>query len=53
LGAAIVEFQARKRLDQGTRVGFFAALGFVLGMATKVAVAMGMSAGLIGWVVTR
>lgn len=53
LGAAIVEFQARKRLEQGTRVGFFAALGFVLGMATKVAVAIGMSAGLIGWVFTR
>ena len=53
LGAALVEFQARKRLGQGTRVGFFAALGFVLGMATKVAVAMGMSAGLIGWVATR
>lgn len=53
LGAALVEYQARRRVDQGTRVGFFAALGFVIGMATKVAVAMAMSAGFIGWVVIK
>lgn len=53
LGAAVVEFAARKRVAQGTRVGYFAALGFVVGMATKVAVALAMSAGLIAWVVAE
>jgi len=53
LGAAMVEFAARKRVAQGTRVGFFAALGFVVGMATKVAVALAMSGGLIGWAVAE
>ena len=51
LGAAIVVFSARKRLAHGARVGFFAALGFILGIVAKVAVATGMSAGFLAWIV--
>ncbi len=50
LGAAAVEFSARKHLAHGTRVGFLAAVGFAIGMATKVAVAVAMSAILLVWV---
>lgn len=53
LGASVVEFSARRRLDQGARVGFFAALGFVLGTAAKVAVAMAMSSAFLSWVLLQ
>ncbi len=42
-GAALAEMAARRRLAQGTRVGLFSALGFVLGTATKIALALIMS----------
>lgn len=45
-GAAITEFIVRREVGQGTKVGLFAAIGFVLGTATKTAVALGM-AGLL------
>jgi len=45
-GAMIGELHARRHFGQGTRVGFFSAVGFVLGAATKLAVAMAM-AGLL------
>jgi len=35
LGAFVVEMSARSRLDQSTRVGFFASVGFILGMASR------------------
>jgi len=46
-GATIVELAVRKRLAQGTRVGLFAAMGFALGTAAKVAVALVMSGLLV------
>jgi uncharacterized protein YqgC (DUF456 family) len=39
LGAAIGELTVRSSLSHGTRVGLFAAIGFALGTATKVALA--------------
>ncbi len=39
LGAAIGELSVRGSLTHGTRVGVFAAIGFALGTATKVALA--------------
>ncbi len=33
----------RKKLTQGAKVGLFSALGFVLGMATKIALGLVMS----------
>jgi len=45
-GATIGEIHARREFGQGTRVGIFSALGFVLGTATKLAIAMAM-AGLL------
>lgn len=45
-GAMIGELHARREFGQGTRVGVFSALGFVLGAATKLAIAMAM-AGLL------
>lgn len=48
LGAASAEWWVRRHVVQGTRVGFFAIAGFALGMAVKVAVALIMSAILLG-----
>lgn len=42
-GAALMEWIVRKKLAQGTRVGLFSALGFALGTATKMAVALVMT----------
>jgi len=44
LGAMIVELILNKRLGEGARVGLFSALGFAIGTATKIAVALIMSA---------
>ena len=49
-GAMIAELGARKRLAQGTRVGLFSALGFVLGTVTKLAIAFVMAGILLGWI---
>ncbi len=46
LGAAIGELLARKKIAQGAKVGLFSAIGFALGTATKMALAMTM-AGLV------
>lgn len=43
LGATLAELSVRGQLGQGTRVGFFSALGFVLGTVTKMAIALVMS----------
>ena len=51
IGAALIELAMRKKLTQGTRVGFFSALGFALGVAAKVAIALAMSAILLTSVV--
>jgi uncharacterized protein YqgC (DUF456 family) len=42
-GALIGETMAQKKLSESTRVGYFSALGFVLGMAAKVAIALTMT----------
>ena len=42
-GATLVELAARRRVTHGTKVGFFAALGFVFGAVAKVVVALVMS----------
>jgi uncharacterized protein YqgC (DUF456 family) len=49
-GAMIAELGARKRLAQGTRVGLFSALGFVLGTVAKLAIAFVMAGVLLGWI---
>ena len=51
LGATLAELAMRKKLTQGTRVGFFSALGFALGAAAKVAITLAMSAVLLTSVV--
>lgn len=43
-GAAAGEWLIRRRVGQGAKVGVFAAMGFALGMAAKLAVALVMSA---------
>jgi uncharacterized protein YqgC (DUF456 family) len=45
LGAVVGELSARSDLGQGTKVGVFSAIGFVMGALTKTALAMAMS----GW----
>ena len=47
LGAAVMEMSARKELAQGTKVGLFSAMGFVMGAVTKLALAMVMSGVLL------
>lgn len=42
-GAMLVELAMRKKLTQGAKVGLFSAIGFVLGMATKIALALAMT----------
>lgn len=50
-GAMIAELAVRKKLVQGTKVGFFSALGFALGTATKTAIALAMSGLLLTFAV--
>jgi len=50
-GAAIVEVHVQQRLAHGARVGYFAAIGMALGIVSKIATAMLMSALLIGSVI--
>ncbi|MGD2110727.1 MAG: DUF456 domain-containing protein [Phycisphaerae bacterium] len=50
-GAAIAEYSVRREFAQGTRVGFFSAVGFVLGSVTKTALALLMAAILLTSVV--
>jgi uncharacterized protein YqgC (DUF456 family) len=42
-GALIGETMAQRKLSESTRVGYFSALGFVLGMAAKLAIALVMT----------
>jgi len=51
VGAAIGELTARRKLSQSTKVGFFSALGFVLGIVAKMMVAFAMAAVLLTAVV--
>lgn len=48
VGALIAELTIKQEFAHGTRVGTFAALGFVIGIVTKVALAMMMSVALLG-----
>lgn len=48
VGALIAELTVKQEFAHGTRVGTFAALGFVMGIVTKVALAMMMSVALLG-----
>ncbi len=41
-GAMIAELAVRKKLAQSTKVGLFSAMGFILGMAVKTALALVM-----------
>jgi uncharacterized protein YqgC (DUF456 family) len=43
LGAAVAEMWMRNHVRQGARVGFFSAVGFVIGAATKIGLAMAMA----------
>jgi len=47
IGAAVIEIAVRKRLAHGARVGVFAALGYAVGTAAKVAIALLMSGLLV------
>lgn len=51
LGAAIVELHQQQELSHGARVGYFAAIGMALGIVSKIAAAMLMSALLVGSVI--
>ncbi len=50
-GAALVEVYVRRDMSHGTKVGFFAAMGFVFGSVAKVVVALAMSGILLGAVI--
>ncbi len=50
-GAMIGELTVRKELAQGTRVGLFSALGFVLGTVAKLAIAFVMAGVLLTTVI--
>jgi len=47
LGAMIGELTVKDHIGQGARVGFFSAIGFALGMLTKIAIAVAMSGVLL------
>ena len=44
-GALIGELSVHRQVGKGTRVGLFSMLGFVIGMAIKMTIALGMSGG--------
>jgi uncharacterized protein YqgC (DUF456 family) len=50
-GATAVEMSVRKDMSHGTKVGFFAAMGFVLGAVAKIVVALVMSGILLTTVI--
>ncbi len=50
-GAAIAELSVRKEFGQGAKVGVFAALGFALGAALKVGIALAMTGLLMASVI--
>ncbi len=51
VGAAVCELTARRKLSQSTKVGFFSALGYVLGIVAKMMVAFAMAVILLTAVV--
>lgn len=48
-GALIAEYTVKGEFVQGARVGTFSAIGFVLGIVTKIALAMMMSTAVVGY----
>ena len=50
-GAMMAEWSVRKKVAQGSKVGLFSALGFVMGMVVKMAIAFAMSGILLTSVV--
>jgi len=50
-GATLVEISARKGISHGTKVGVFAAMGFVFGAIAKIVVALVMSGLLLSAVI--
>ena len=50
-GAALAELWMRREIGQGAKVGFFSAIGFALGAAAKIAIALVMSGILLTSVV--
>jgi uncharacterized protein YqgC (DUF456 family) len=51
IGATIAELNVRRHIGQGTKVGLFSALGFVVGMVAKTAMALAMAGILLTSVV--
>ncbi len=49
VGALVAEFTVKGEFVQGAKVGTFSAIGFVLGIVSKIALAMVMSAALVGY----
>ena len=49
-GATIGEITDKGELTQGTRVGLFSALGFILGTVAKLIVSFVMAGAFLGWV---
>lgn len=49
VGALVAELTVKQEFVHGARVGTFSAIGFILGMVTKIALAMMMSAALVGY----
>jgi len=49
VGALVAELTVKKEFAHGAKVGTFSAIGFVLGMVTKIALAMMMAAALVGY----
>ena len=50
-GATLVEMSVRRDMSHGTKVGFFAAMGFVFGAVAKIVVALLMSGILLSAVI--
>lgn len=50
-GAALVEMSVKNDMSHGTKVGFFAAMGFVVGAVAKIVVALAMSGILLSTVI--
>ncbi len=52
-GALIAEFTVKGEFVQGAKVGTFSAIGFILGIVSKIALAMIMSTALVGYALVQ
>lgn len=53
VGALIAELTVKGELAHGAKVGTFSAIGFVLGIVSKIALAMIMSTALVGYALVQ